>query len=79
MAVEEEEQLELFGPGRLAERPYCMRHALAADMKASGMGAAEISAGLGHCSDVTKQYYGAASQGGGARSAAPSKVEAAEK
>jgi hypothetical protein len=27
-------------------------------MKASGMGAEEISAGLGHCSDVTKQYYG---------------------
>lgn len=56
--------------------PYCMRHALAADMKASGMGAAEISAGLGHCSDVTKQYYGAASQGCGARSVVPLKVEA---
>ncbi|GAC1416495.1 MAG: hypothetical protein NVSMB6_18860 [Burkholderiaceae bacterium] len=56
--------------------PYCMRHALAADMKASGIGAAEISAGLGHCSDVTKQYYGSASQGGGTGSVAPAKVEA---
>lgn len=59
--------------------PYCMRHALAADMKASGMNAAEISAGLGHCSNVTKQYYGTASQGGGARSVAPLKVEAERK
>ncbi|MET0963542.1 MAG: hypothetical protein ABWY05_12110 [Noviherbaspirillum sp.] len=46
-------------------------------MKASGMGAEEISAGLGHCSDVAKQYYGSAGQGGGARSVAPLKVEAA--
>jgi integrase len=57
--------------------PYCLRHALAADMKASGMNAVEISAGLGHCCDATKQYYGSASQGGGARSVAPSRVEAA--
>lgn len=57
--------------------PYCMRHALAADMKASGMGAEEISVALGHCSDVTKQYYGSASQGGRSGAVVPARVEAA--
>lgn len=57
--------------------PYCMRHAMAADMKASGMDTAEISAALGHCSDVTKQYYGSAGQGRRAGSVAPASVKAA--
>lgn len=56
--------------------PYCMRHAMAADMKASGLDAAEISAALGHCSDVTKKYYGSWSQGR-AGGVAPQSVEAA--
>lgn len=57
--------------------PYCLRHAFAADMKAGGMGSEEVSAALGHCSDVTKQYYGSAQQGGRAGAVAPPKVEAA--
>lgn len=58
--------------------PYCFRHAAAADMKASRMSSAEISEALGHCSDVTKQYYGSANQARGG-SVAPKSVEAARK
>lgn len=56
--------------------PYCLRHAFAADLKAAGMNGGEVSAALGHCSDVTKQYYGVRSQGG-AGSVAPQSVKAA--
>lgn len=56
--------------------PYCMRHAFAADMKAAGSDVAEISGALGHCSDVAKQYYGSASQGGRARAVTPLNVKA---
>jgi len=56
--------------------PYCFRHAAASDMKASKMGREEISQALGHCSDVTKQYYGSWSQGR-AGGVAPRSVEAA--
>lgn len=39
--------------------PYCMRHQAAADMKASGeLSSSDISAALGHVSDVTKSTYG---------------------
>jgi integrase len=38
--------------------PYCLRHSAASDMKASGLDKGAISQALGHCSDVTKQYYG---------------------
>jgi len=57
--------------------PYCLRHQAAADMKADGgMSSGDISAALGHCSDVTKSTYGHANMGrsGGV---APSRVEAA--
>ena len=57
--------------------PYCMRHQAAADMKADeGMSSGDISAALGHCSDVTKSTYGHANMGrsGGV---APARVEAA--
>lgn len=57
--------------------PYCMRHQMAADMKADGgLSSAEISAALGHVSDVTKSTYGHANmcrRGG----VSPSKVLAA--
>jgi integrase len=37
---------------------YSFRHAAASDMKASGLPSEEISAALGHRSDVTKSMYG---------------------
>lgn len=44
--------------------PYCMRHQAAADMKAAGgLSSVEISAALGHLSDVTKSTYGHAGMG----------------
>lgn len=64
-------------PSRLAAvTPYCFRHAAASDMKAAGLPHAEISAGLGHCVDVTKERYGHARMGskGGV---SPTKVIAA--
>lgn len=56
---------------------YSFRHAAAADMKASGLPPDEISAALGHASDVTKSMYGHARQGsrGGV---APARVKAAK-
>jgi hypothetical protein len=45
-------------------------------MKASGMDKGAISQALGHCSDVTKQYYGSWHQARGT-SVAPQLVEAA--
>ena len=57
--------------------PYCFRHQVAADMKAAGtLDSGEISAALGHLSDITKSTYGHAnmSKGGGL---APAKVSAA--
>lgn len=39
---------------------YVFRHQLAADMKASAMSPADVSAALGHCVDETKGFYGAA-------------------
>jgi hypothetical protein len=39
---------------------YVFRHQLAADLKASGLLDAEVSAALGHSVDETKGYYGAA-------------------
>jgi integrase len=58
--------------------PYCFRHQCAADLKASDMDSCDISAALGHLSDVTKRTYGHASMGstGGV---APAKVESALK
>lgn len=61
---------------RIAVTPYCFRHALAADMKVSGLPADQISAGLGHCVDVTKSRYGHAKMGGH-RGLSPTNVEAA--
>lgn len=44
--------------------PYCMRHQAAADMKSSGeLCGTDISAALGHSSDVTKSTYGHSSMG----------------
>lgn len=58
--------------------PYCMRHQVAADMKASGtLSSGEISAALGHVSDVTKSTYGHANMGRKNGGVAPSVVEAA--
>jgi integrase len=56
--------------------PYCFRHAAASDMKASGIDKALISQALGHCSDITKQYYGSWHQARGG-SVSPNLVEAA--
>ena len=57
--------------------PYCLRHQAAADMKAAGaLTSGEISAALGHCSDVTKTAYGRASMGR-AGGVSPARVEAA--
>ena len=52
-------------PGRPASiTPYCLRHQAAADMKAAGtLSSGDISAALGHCSDVTKSTYGHAAMG----------------
>lgn len=58
--------------------PYCFRHAAASDMKASGMDKMLIAQALGHCSDVTKQYYGSWHQARGS-SVAPRLVEAARR
>ena len=58
--------------------PYCMRHQAAADMKASGsMSSGDISAALGHLSDVTKSTYGHANMGRKSGGVAPDRVEAA--
>jgi integrase len=58
--------------------PYCMRHQVAADMKASGsMSSGDISAALGHVSDVTKSTYGHANMGRKSGGVAPARVEAA--
>ena len=42
---------------------YCFRHAAASDMKASKLSGLQISAALGHCTEVTKSNYGSFSQG----------------
>ena len=39
---------------------YVFRHQMAADLKASGMAPAEVSAALGHSVEETKRFYGAA-------------------
>jgi hypothetical protein len=39
---------------------YVFRHQMAADLKASGMPAADVSAALGHSVEETKRFYGAA-------------------
>lgn len=58
--------------------PYCMRHQAAADMKAAGtMSSGEISAALGHVSDVTKSTYGHATMGRKKGGVAPARVESA--
>jgi integrase len=61
---------------KAAITPYCMRHQAASDFKASGMSSGEVSAALGHLSDVTKSTYGHAnmSRSGGV---APKRVESA--
>ena len=57
---------------------YAERHQAAADMKASGsLSSGEISAALGHVSDVTKSTYGHANMGRKSGGVAPSQVEAA--
>lgn len=57
--------------------PYCFRHQVAADMKASGhLDSGEISAALGHLSDATKATYGHANMSKG-RGVAPARVTAA--
>jgi integrase len=46
--------------------PYAFRHALAAEMKASGVFTeAEIAAALGHLSARTQQHYGSATSSRG--------------
>ena len=40
--------------------PYCFRHALASDMKSSGMLDEDISTALGHAVSDTKSFYGQA-------------------
>ena len=58
--------------------PYCMRHQAAADMKATGtLSSGDISAALGHVSDVTKSTYGHANMGRKSGGVAPTLVEAA--
>ncbi|MEC5218601.1 integrase [Actimicrobium sp. GrIS 1.19] len=58
--------------------PYSMRHQFAAYMKAIGaLTSCEISAALGHCTDVTKSRYGHASMGKSAWALSPKSVEAA--
>ena len=61
---------------KAAITPYCMRHQAASDFKASGLSSGEVSAALGHLSDVTKSTYGHAnmSRSGGV---APKRVESA--
>lgn len=59
--------------------PYCFRHQMASDMKASGMEDAEISAALGHCADVARSYYGQWQQGTASGGVAPKRVEAARR
>ena len=39
---------------------YVFRHQMAADLKASGMAPADVSAALGHSVEETKRFYGAA-------------------
>lgn len=56
--------------------PYCFRHAAASDMKAAGIGDLEISAALGHCADVAKQFYGQWQMGSARGGVAPRSVEA---
>jgi integrase len=57
--------------------PYCFRHQAAADLKADGkLSSGEISAALGHLSDVTKSTYGHANMGR-AGGVAPARVTAA--
>lgn len=58
--------------------PICMRHQAAADMKIAGLlSSSEISAALGHVSDVTKTTYGHANMGRKSGGTSPYKVEAA--
>jgi integrase len=58
--------------------PYCFRHQCAADMKAAGwLSDADISAALGHCSDVTKSTYGHYRMGRKTGGVAPKTVTAA--
>lgn len=61
---------------KAAITPYCMRHQAASDFKASGLTSSEVSAALGHLSDVTKSTYGHTnmSKSGGV---APKQVQAA--
>lgn len=71
---------------KAAITPYCMRHQAASDFKASSLSSGEVSAALGHVSDVTKSTYGHAnmSRSGGVapkqvQSARPVKIKAAIK
>lgn len=57
--------------------PYCFRHQMASDMKASGAEDSDISAALGHCVDVARSYYGQWQQGRVSGGVAPTRVEAA--
>jgi integrase len=58
--------------------PYCFRHQCAADMKASSMDSGDISAALGHSSDVTKSTYGRARMGRRTGGVVPATVKAAQ-
>ncbi|MDO8299220.1 hypothetical protein [Lacisediminimonas sp.] len=55
---------------------YCFRHALASDMKNSGLSDADISAALGHRIDVTKETYGTRRIGSAGGGLAPASVKA---
>ena len=58
--------------------PYCMRHQAAADMKACGsLSGGEISAALGHVSDVTKSTYGHTNMGCKSGGVSPARVKSA--
>lgn len=45
---------------------YVFRHQISANLKASNMDSKDVSAALGHSTDVTKRYYGTASSAKGA-------------
>ena len=45
--------------------PYCLRHQVASDMKASGLASDDVSRSLGHCSDKTATRYGHSKLGKG--------------
>ena len=58
--------------------PYCLRHALSADLKSAGVPREEVAAGMGHISDETCQHYGSANQSKG-QLVTPDRITASRK